>query len=254
MSLAMAFAAPSCRWAAGLSIRRLTPSVAPAAFCLANQRRHLHLQEYQYVEIFKKYGVQVPRSTPVTSVAEVAEKSKDFADELVIKSSEEEHVTTTAKVCELAAEMLRPPVHTVMLCEKFEIKDEKRVAIMTDPASGKLLLVGSTVGGSSIEEIAAKDPDAIIKIPIDPQSGVIMDMGMHVGMHMGYQGMHKSVAARQMMALYQVFADCACSKIEAPLCILAGGRRVVVTKAEIEFNQGEESRRKEVFAEVGIQL
>mmetsp|Transcript_92946 Transcript_92946/g.161521 ORF Transcript_92946/g.161521 Transcript_92946/m.161521 type:complete len:254 (-) Transcript_92946:7-768(-) len=253
MSLAKVFAAPSCRWAAGLSTRCLAPfSVAPAALCLSNQRRHLHLHEHQYVEILKKYGVQVPRSTSATSVAEVAEKSKGFADELVIKSSEEEYITTTAKVSELAAKMLSPSVNTVMLSEKYVVKDEKRIAIMTDTASGEPLLVGSKVGGSSIQDIAARDPDAITKIPIDTQSGVLMDMGMDMGMHMGYQGTIKSVAARQMMALYKVFADCGCTRIEAPLCII--GRRVLVTKAEIEFSKGTESRRQDVFAEVGIQL
>jgi len=64
------------------------------------------------------------------------------------------------------------PCSTVMLAEKFQIKTEKYFAILMDRGSGGPIMIGSKTGGTSIEDIAAKDPSAIIKVPVDIMEGL----------------------------------------------------------------------------------
>merc|ERR1712023_497335 len=124
-------------------------------------------------------------------------KAKDFpGDEAVVKSQvlaggrglghfKENgfqggvHIVPKDKVGEVAEKMLGKtlitkqtgeegkPNNTLMLAEKVAIKDEKYFAILMDRGSGGPLMIGSKTGGTSIEDIAAADPTAIIKQPVD---------------------------------------------------------------------------------------
>ena len=80
------------------------------------------------------------------------------------------------------------PVNTLLLVEKFTIVDEKYFAILMDRGSGGPLLIGSKTGGTSIEDIAAKDPSAIIKLPIDIMEGMSEAQAMKMAEEMGFTG------------------------------------------------------------------
>mmetsp|Transcript_87773 Transcript_87773/g.165534 ORF Transcript_87773/g.165534 Transcript_87773/m.165534 type:complete len:432 (+) Transcript_87773:99-1394(+) len=273
-----AVSASFCRHALSRSGRLTRPSaLAPAASCIANQRRHLNLHEYQAWGIFKDFGVSVPKSTPAFSVKEVDELSKEFGAEVVIKSQvmtggrglghfKESglqggvHLTSTDKVVGLAEKMLGNtlvtkqtgetglPVHTVMLCERFQIKNEKYFAILMDRGSGGPLLVGSKVGGTSIEDIAAEDPTAILKMPIDIMDGISEAEASDFASKMGFTGDQVKAAASNIMGLYKVFIECDCTQIEInPLAELTDGR-VIVCDAKVEFDDNASFRQKDIFA------
>merc|ERR1719267_10279 len=141
---------------------------------------------------------------PVFSVQEAAEKAQKFpGDEVVVKSQvlagrglgyfKENnfqggvHIVPKAKVAEVADKMLGKtlitkqtgaegkPNDTLLIAEKVSIASEKYFAILMDRGSGGPLLIGSKTGGTSIEDIAAADPSAIIKEPVDIMDGISED-------------------------------------------------------------------------------
>merc|ERR1740130_698827 len=169
---------------------------------------------------------------PVFSVSEAAEKAKTFpGDEVVVKSQvlaggrglgyfKENnfqggvHIVPKEKVAELAEKMLNKtlitkqtgeegkPNNTLMLAEKVSIETEKYFAILMDRGSGGPLLIGSKVGGTSIEDIAAATPDAIIKMPIDIMDGIKEAQAQDMAKQMGFEGPQVGFAATNITNLY----------------------------------------------------
>merc|ERR1711912_110434 len=78
------------------------------------------------------------------------------------------------------------PNNTLMLAEKVSIVGEKYFAILMDRGSGGPLMIGSKTGGTSIEDIAAADPSAIIKMPVDIMAGVTDDQAVYMASEMGF--------------------------------------------------------------------
>lgn len=259
--------------------RRLQRGLVPPAMG-AMQRRFLNLHEYQAQKIFQEYGVAVPANMPVFSVSEAAEKAKTFpGDEVVVKSQvlaggrglgyfKENnfqggvHIVPKEKVAELADKMLNKtlitkqtgeegkPNNTLMLAEKVSIETEKYFAILMDRGSGGPLLIGSKVGGTSIEDIAAATPEAIIKMPVDIMTGLSVEEASSMATQMGFTaGKQVDEAAKLLINLYKVFVGCDCTMLEInPLAVLTDGR-VLVCDSKVGFDDNAEFRQKEIHAQ-----
>jgi len=248
--------------------------VPPAAYAV--QRRFLNLHEYQAQEIFSKFGVGVPKFIPTFSVKECAEKANDLpGDEVVVKSQvlaggrglgyfKENnfqggvHIVAKDKVAETAEKMLGKtlitkqtgaegkPNNTLLLAEKVSIDAEKYFAILMDRGSGGPLMIGSKVGGTSIEDIAEADPSAIIKQPVDIMDGISSEAATKMAKEMGYSDAQLKDAATLIANLYKVFIECDCTMLEInPLATLKDGR-VLVCDAKVNFDDNAEFRQKAI--------
>ncbi|CAJ1364787.1 unnamed protein product [Effrenium voratum] len=257
------------------ALRGLNRRLVPAA---AVQRRFLNLHEYQAQEIFQKFGVGVPKNLPAFSVSEAVEKANEMpGDEVVVKAQvlaggrglgyfKENnfqggvHIVPKAKVAEIAEKMLNKtlitkqtgeegkPNNTLLLAEKVSIKDEKYFAILMDRASGGPLMIGSKTGGTSIEDIAAADPTAIIRTPVDIISGINMADAEKMATEMGFTGAQAKEAATLMANLYKVFMECDCTMLEInPLASLSDGR-VLVCDSKVNFDDNAAYRQKDIHA------
>lgn len=257
-----------------VAMRHLQRGLVPPAMA-AMQRRFLNLHEYQAQIIFQKFGVTVPKNVPAFSVAEAVEKAKDIpGDEVVVKSQilaggrglghfKENgfqggvHIVPKGKVAEVAEKMLGKtlitkqtgaagkPNNTLLLAEKVSIDTEKYFAILMDRGSGGPLMIGSKVGGTSIEDIAAADPTAIIKLPIDIISGISQDQAESMATQMGFTA--PKDAAALISNLYKVFIECDCTMLEInPLASLKDGR-VLVCDSKVGFDDNAEYRQQEIF-------
>jgi len=256
--------------------QKLQRGLVPPAVC-AVQRRFLNLHEYQAQKIFGEFGVGVPKNLPAFSVAEAVEKAKEMpGDEVVVKSQvlaggrglgyfKENnfqggvHIVKKEKVAETAEKMLGKtlitkqtgaegkPNNTLMLAEKVDIVAEKYFAILMDRGSGGPLMIGSKTGGTSIEDIAAEDPTAIIKMPVDIMNGMSNEEARQMAKQMGYTGAQEADAATLIGNLYKVFVDCDCTMLEInPLATLKDGR-VLVCDAKVNFDDNAKFRQKAIF-------
>merc|ERR1719421_1735275 len=163
--------------------------------------RHLNLHEYQSAQLMAAKGVNVPFGIPAKSVAEAVAAAKEIGDEEVVIKSQilaggrglgtftngfkgGVHVIKSSEVATYADKMLGQtlitkqsgpagkPVNTLLIAKKMALKNEKYFAILLDRAAGGPLIIACPEGGTSIEDLAEKYPEKIIKQPVDINVGI----------------------------------------------------------------------------------
>ncbi len=119
-------------------------------------------------------------------------------------------------------------VERLLIETQASIATEFYAAVLNDPGSKGPLVMFSAVGGMDIEEIAAEQPDALRKHPVDVRAGFGLDdaRGMLEGLDLG--GRDGSIATT-LEALYRVYADNDAELLEInPLAVLDDGRVVAL--------------------------
>lgn len=103
----------------------------------------------------------------------------------------------------------------VMLAERRDPKHEYYVAVLNDRATGGPVIVASAQGGMNIEEVAAKDPEAIITTPIDFDKGLDKASALSIAEKLGFKDQStQSEAADIFINLYKIFKDKDATQIE----------------------------------------
>ena len=102
-----------------------------------------------------------------------------------------------------------------MLAERRDAAHEYYVAVLNDRVSQGVVLVASNQGGMNIEEVAAKDPSAIITTPIDFENGLSKETALQVASKLGFKTENaQSEAADTFIRLYKIFKDKDATQIE----------------------------------------
>lgn len=112
-----------------------------------------------------------------------------------------------------------------MLAERRDPSHEYYVAVLNDRATGGPVLVASAQGGMNIEEVAAKDPDAIITTPINFEKGLSTTEALGVAKKLGFKGeTAQKEAADIFINLYKIFKEKDATQIEInPMAETADG-------------------------------
>lgn len=244
----------------------------------ALQKRFLNLHEYQSMEVFDKFGVAVPKFKVCQDKAKMGDIYDSMGSDCVIKTQvlaggrglghiKENNFQGGVHVAKDKAHALElcdnmfgktlvtkqtgedgKPVNCLLLVEKFEIKSERYFAILMDRSAGGPLVIGSKTGGTSIEDIAAEDPSAIIKMPVDIMKGMSNEAANDMASKMGFEGAQVELAAKSILGLYRIFIECDCTMVEInPFAELSDGR-VIVCDAKVGFDDNAFFRHKELHA------
>ena len=105
--------------------------------------------------------------------------------------------------------------HQVMLAELRQPSHEYYVAVLNDRASQGVVLVASNQGGMNIEEVAAKDPNAIITTPIPLATGLTKSVALDVAKKLGFSSDKATdEAANIFINLYKIFKEKDATQIE----------------------------------------
>jgi succinyl-CoA synthetase beta subunit len=146
----------------------------------------MDLLEYQGKQLFAKHGVSVPDGRPASSVTEAVEAADELGYPVVIKaqvliggrgkaggiklakdrSEAEEH-----SLAILGMDIKGFTVHELYIEKASDIDEEYYAAILLDRSEKKPLAMLSRMGGMDVEEIAERDPNAIVRLHIDPLVG-----------------------------------------------------------------------------------
>ncbi|CAL1696427.1 unnamed protein product [Somion occarium] len=246
----------------------------------AGQKRFLSIHEYQSVNLLNSYGVPTPKSIPAHTPQEAFEAAKQFGSTgCVIKAQVLAggrgkgkfdnglqggvHMVQTSpeQAQDYASKMLGAKLITkqtgaggricnaVMLAERRDPAHEYYIAVLNDRTTGGPVLVASSQGGMNIEEVAAKDPSAIITTPIDFDNGLSREEALGVAKKLGFQGEDaESQAADIFINLYKIFKDKDATQIEInPLAETKDGA-VLCMDAKFGFDDNAEFRQPEIFA------
>ncbi|MEJ2759490.1 MAG: acetate--CoA ligase family protein [Anaerolineales bacterium] len=147
----------------------------------------MKLHEYQSKKLFAEFGVPIPKGEVATTPAEAKAIAKELGGRVVVKSqvlvggrgkaggiklaSSPEEAETLAEHI-LGLEIKGLPVRKVLIDEAADIQKEIYLGITNDRAAKKPVFMASAAGGVDIEEVAAKTPEKIIRIHIDPLLGL----------------------------------------------------------------------------------
>jgi succinyl-CoA synthetase beta subunit len=147
----------------------------------------MKLHEYQSKQIFAKYGIPIPKGRVAATASEAKAIAEELGGRVVIKSQvlvggrgkaggvklakdSDEAEVLAAQI--LAMEIKGLPVRKVLVDEAAAIETEIYFSITNDRAARKPVMIASAAGGMEIEEVAAKTPEKIIKVHIDPLLGL----------------------------------------------------------------------------------
>lgn len=261
----------------GAARRNGSSGLSRSTACLQNVR-FFNVHEYQGSQLMSQYGVNVPPGIPVFSLEEVPEAAKKMANaegEVVVKSQilaggrglgtftngfkGGVHVCKADQAPELAAKMLGQtlvtkqtgptgkPVNVLYIANKLALAREMYFAILLDRATAGPVLIGCSEGGTSIEDLAERFPDKIVKVQVDVLKGLSDEAAMRMVEGLQVTG-DKAAAAKQIRGLYDLFMSCDCTLVEVnPLAETADGK-LIAADAKIGFDDNAAFRQKEVFA------
>jgi succinyl-CoA synthetase beta subunit len=182
----------------------------------------MKLFEYEAKNILAKYGIPVPQGQLATNVKDAREAAAKLKPPFVVKAqvlvagrgkaggilfanSTEEAEKTAEKLLNMKIKGI--PVKSVRIEEKIQIKRELYFGITTDRLNQSYVAVASAVGGMEIEEIAAKTPEKVVKVLINPQQGLRAFQTRQITRKMGYAGSQISELGRIFERLYSVGMD-----------------------------------------------
>jgi succinyl-CoA synthetase beta subunit len=139
-------------------------------------------------------------------------------------------------------------VRRLLIEEGADIAKELYVGLVVDRGSQRVVLMASSEGGMDIEEVAAKTPDKIHKVAIDPGTGLADAQAEEIAHKIGIPGAAVGEARELLKSLYKAFDETDCSLEEINPLIVTGGGKVVALDAKMNFDENALFRHPEIVA------
>ncbi|KAG8224878.1 hypothetical protein J437_LFUL006472 [Ladona fulva] len=137
--------------------------------------------------------------------------------------------------------------NSVMVTERKFTRKEYYLAIMMERAFQGPVIIASSQGGVNIEEVAAENPDAIVKVPIDVMEGMKKELGIKIATQIGLED-RKDEVADVLLRLYEVFLKRDALLIEVNPYAEDTDGKFFCLDAKFRFDDNAEFRQKEVFS------
>ena len=231
----------------------------------------MKIHEYQGKELFRQYGIAVPRGIPAFSAEDAVKAAEQLGGPVwVVKAqihaggrgkgggvklarSLDEVRTLAEKMLgmQLVTHQTGPagqPVGRLLIEEGADIRKELYAAMVVDRASQRVVLMASADGGMDIEEVAAKTPERIHKAYIDPGMGLTDAQADDIARKVGIADTMLPQARTMFGALYRLFDETDASLAEINPLIITGDDRLVALDAKLNFDSNALFRHPELVA------
>jgi succinyl-CoA synthetase beta subunit len=139
-------------------------------------------------------------------------------------------------------------VRKVLIEEPLEIARELYVSITLDRHAGKPVVIASASGGMEIEEVAARDPGAILRQEVEPFLGLLGFQARSLARGLGLGGESAAKAVRLLGSLVDFYMVNDCSLLEVNPLVVTGEGDVVVLDAKMNFDDNALFRHREIAA------
>jgi len=219
----------------------------------------MKIHEYQGKEILRKYGVPTPRGIPCFSVDEAAAAAQTLGGKVwVVKAQihaggrgkgggvkvakSRDDVKARAKQIlgmQLVTHQTGPQgqkVRRLLVEEGADIAQELYVGLVADRGTQRVVLMASSEGGMDIEEVAAKTPQKIHKVFVDPAAGLAEVEAREVARKIGIPEASLGQAAELLRNLYRCYWETDASLVEVNPLIVTRDGRVVALDAKLNFD------------------
>ena len=231
----------------------------------------MNIHEYQAKGLMAKFGVAVPRGI----VAHTAEEAEEAAGRLggtvwvvkaqihaggrgkaggvkVVKSPAAVRAAATALLgTTLITKQTGPGgrvVRRVYVEEGCDIRRELYLGLLIDRSAQRITLIASTEGGTEIEEVARHTPEKILKLAIDPATGLMPHHARRIAYGLGLAGGQAASAVKFITALYKAFVELDASIVEINPLVVTGTAEVLALDAKMAFDDNALYRHAEIEA------
>ncbi len=231
----------------------------------------MNLHEYQSKRVFADYGVPVPAGKVAGSEAEAVAAARELPGPLWVvkaqvhaggrgKAGGVRLCRSAAEVGKAAAAMLGTrlvtiqtgsdglPIDFVYVESGSAIERELYLSLLLDRERSRLAFVASAAGGMNIEEVAAKEPERILRVDIDPAAGLQSFQCRRLAFGLGLAGAQIAEFERIARALYRLYLERDLALIEVNPLIVTRDGKLVALDAKINVDANALFRQPELVA------
>lgn len=238
----------------------------------------MNIHEYQGKQLLAKYGVAVPKGHVAFTVDEAVKAAEDLGGGICVVKSQihaggrgagrfqdnpegKGGVRVSKSVDEVrenATEMLNKVLVTkqtgpagkevkrLYIEDGCDIARELYLSMLLDRETSWLTIMASTEGGMEIEEVAEATPEKIIKVAIDPITGIQPYHTRQIAFGLGLEGAQIKSASKLLMSLYKAFVELDCSLVEINPLVVTGAGDVMALDAKVNFDDNALYRHPDV--------
>ncbi len=230
----------------------------------------MNIHEYQAKEILKQFGLPLLKgqvaNTPEEAVkaaqsiggsvwvvkAQIHAGGRGKGGGIKVAKSLDDVKTLAGKI--LGMNLVTPQtgaegkkVRKLYIEQGCDIKKEYYVAILVDRQFGRVTMMGSAEGGMDIEEVAAKHPEKIHRVVIDPAVGMQPFQARQMAFALGFKDKVVNQAVKTFMGLYKVFTTTDCSMAEINPLVETGDGQVIPLDCKLNFDSNALFRHKDIL-------
>ena len=219
----------------------------------------MKIHEYQGKEIFRRFGMPVPRGIPAFSVDEAVKAAQSLGGKVWVvkaqihaggrgKGGGVKVAKSLDEVKQRAAEILGmqlvthqtgpggQKVRRLLVEEGADIRQELYIGMVVDRGTQRIALMASSEGGMDIEAVAANTPEKIHTIFIDPVAGLTDAQADGVARKIGVPDGSAAQARSVLQGLYKAFHDTDASLAEINPLVVTGDGSVIALDAKLNFD------------------
>jgi succinyl-CoA synthetase beta subunit len=219
----------------------------------------MKIHEYQGKEIFRRFEMATPRGIPAFSVDEAVKAAETLGGPVWVvkaqihaggrgKGGGVKVAKSLTEVRDLAGKILGmqlvthqtgpkgQKVRRLLIEEGADIRKELYVGMVVDRMTQRVTLMASSEGGMDIEEVAAKSPEKIHKVFIDPVTGLSDGDADAVARKIGVPDASVPQARKMLQGLYRAFDESDASLAEINPLIVSGNGKVIALDAKLNFD------------------
>ena len=219
----------------------------------------MKIHEYQAKDILRQYGVALPKGCVCFSVEEAVSIAEQLGgSQWVVKAQIHAGgrgkgggvrlADTTAEVRDHADAILGMTLVThqtgpegtkvkrLLVEEGVPLRDEMSVGLVVDRVSQKVVFMASSEGGTEIERVAAKAPEKIYKVVVEPSTGLTIGEAKFLAGAIGIPDTLHAESGKIFQALYQAFWDKDASLAEINPLILTEDSRIMALDVKMNFD------------------
>ncbi len=231
----------------------------------------MNVHEYQAKQIFREYGIPVPKGKMCTRDDSVREVVQELGgDTWVVKAQVHaggrgkgggvrvvHSVEEAEKVAEDILNMRLVTAQTgaegrevrkVLVEEGVAIQKELYLSMLVDRASNAPVIICSEAGGMEIEEVAAETPEKIHREAIDPALGLRAYQTRRIAKALGLTGPAVRQAGKMLGNLYRLFGEKDASLLEINPLVVTENGDLIALDAKLQFDDNAMFRHEEILA------
>lgn len=231
----------------------------------------MDIHEYQAKEILAHFGVPAPRGALAYSPEQAAYRAREIGgDAWVVKAQIHSGGRGEAggvKLCrsdeevrEFAASLFGrslvtkqtgargKDVYRVWVEEASDIAQELYLGFVLDRKSERIMIVASSEGGMEIEDLAEEQPDALVRMVIDPAVGLVDYQARELAFRLGLSGGQIAQMVTVLQACHRAYQDHDATMVEINPLVITGSGDLVMLDAKMSFDTNALYRRPEVAA------